>query len=292
MKTAIIDIGSNTVRCGVVHTQRQNGKLSFFCPQGKQLVTARLGKGLTETGLLSPDSMSAAIEGITAFYTHHIGLMPVFAYATSAVRDAANKDVFLQRLHAQCPVAVEVLSGELEGKLAYLGIGGQGSLIDIGGGSAQLVYAKGSVSRPTGCVRAKDICPSLPIEAMKAILYPWLDARWDSFPPVSAPYYGVGGTITSLGAYMAGQTRYDGQALSPICGDSLDSCMHRLYENIACNAPLPLLGQRREVILQGGVILSYLMERLSIPQLTPLDRDGLEGYAAYLFEKGVLCHES
>lgn len=290
MKAAIIDIGSNTVRLGIVESISSQEGTVFVCPKGKQLATARLGEGLVDTGRLQEASMKQAIDAIAGFYTKAQELhLPAYAYATSAVRDAANREDFLSRLHKVCPVPVEVLDGETEGRLAYLGAGGQGTLLDIGGGSAQIVTANGSISQPTGCVRGRDLCPEGTPEKIYAALLPWLEEHWGALPPIAPPFLGVGGTITTLGALQAGQTTFDGKNLATINMESLDALLHTLHHQLQQNAPLPLLGKRREVILQGGCILRFFMEKLAIPALTPIDRDGLEGYAAHLFAQGVLA---
>lgn len=289
MKVAIIDIGSNTVRLGIVERISSSEGNVFVCPEGKQLATARLGEGLVDTGCLQEASMTRAIHAIAGFYAkaQELGL-PVYAYATSAVRDAANREDFLSRLHTVCPVPVEVLDGETEGRLAYLGAGGQGTLLDIGGGSAQIVTAKGSISQPTGCVRGRDLSPQgTPQEIYEALL-PWLENQWRELPTINAPFLGVGGTITTLGALLSGQSTFDGHHLSPITPQALDALLETLYEQLQGNASLPLLGKRREVILQGGCILRFFMHRLSLSSLIPVDRDGLEGYATHLFARGLL----
>ena len=145
-----------------------------------------------------------------------------------------------------------------------------------------------SVSRPTGCVRAKDLCPNGTPEELCASLFPWLQKNWDPFPAVQEPFYGVGGTITTLGAFMAGQTRFDGQALSALTPASLHALLQRLHASLKAGNIPPLLRERRDVILQGGCILAYMMGGLHMERLLPLDRDGLEGYAMYLAEQGRL----
>lgn len=288
-KAAIIDIGSNTVRLGLCQYKQDQDGGYFCCPEGKQLRTVRLGQGLIETGCLQPASMERAIAAVCEFYAMAAGRgFPVYAYATSAVRDAANRHIFMERLAAVCPVTVEVLSGHDEGRLAYLGAGGRGTLLDIGGGSAQIVTDTFSVSRPTGCVRAKDLCPNGTPEELRASLFPWLQKNWEPFPAVQEPFYGVGGTITTLGAFMAGQTRFDGQALSALTPASLRALLQRLHASLKAGNIPPLLGERRDVILQGGCILAYMMGGLHMERLLPLDRDGLEGYAMYLAEQGRL----
>lgn len=288
MRIAIIDIGSNTVRLGIVHRIPSLHGDIFVCPEGKELYTARLGEGLVDTGRLQESSMERAISAISGFYNKASSMgIPVYAYATSAVRDAANRDDFLSRLHAKCPVSVEVLDGETEGRLAYLGAGGCGTLLDIGGGSAQIVTSHGSISCPTGCVRAKDLCSDGTPEEIYNTLLPWLKENWKTMPSVSAPFMGVGGTITTLGALLTGQNAFDGQHLATITPYNLHDLLDTLYVQLKQNAPIPLLGKRREVILQGGCILRFFMDVLSLPTITPVDRDGLEGYAAWLFSQGV-----
>lgn len=288
MRIAIIDIGSNTVRLGIVHRIPSSQRDLFVCPEGKKLFTARLGEGLVGTGRLQESSMERAISAISGFYekTKEMGI-PAYAYATSAVRDALNREYFLTRLYTRCPVPVEILDGTTEGRLAYLGAGGCGTLIDIGGGSAQIVTATGSISRPTGCVRARDLRADGTPEEIYATLLPWLKENWEDVPPVAAPFVGVGGTITTLGALLAGQSTFDGQHLATLMPENLSSLLRTLYIQMKQGTSIPLLGKRQEVILQGGCILRFLMERLSLTTLTPVDRDGLEGYAAYLFSKGI-----
>ena len=53
-------------------------------------------------------------------------------------------------------------------------------------------------------------------------------------------------------------------------------------------AQMPLLVRRHDVILQGGLILSWFMENLHIKAMTPTDRGGMEGFAGWLFEKGIV----
>lgn len=289
MKVAIIDIGSNTVRLGIVESISSQEGTVFVCPKGKELATARLGEGLVGTGRLQESSMNRAISAISDFYkkAHELSI-PAYAYATSAVRDAANRDNFLSRLHAVCPISVEVLDGEMEGRLAYMGAGGYGTLLDIGGGSAQIVTAHGSISRPTGCVRARDICANGTPEKIYRALLPWLKENWGTMATESAPFLGVGGTITTLGALLAKQNTFDGQRLAILTPEALNHLLNTLYIQMQHEISIPLLGKRREVILQGGCILRYFMESFSLSSITPVDRDGLEGYAAYLFSKGLL----
>ena len=170
---AILDIGSNSVRFALL--DRDDGG-AFFVPGGrKEIATTRLGKGLDQTSRLSAGAMEATVAACLRFCDKaEAAEAPAYAYATSAVRDAVNRQELLDALKAACPnMGIYLLSGEEEGRRAYRGaMGGQaGTLIDIGGGSAQVVTPQWSVSFPTGCVRAQDLGPEDTLVRMRDTIY-------------------------------------------------------------------------------------------------------------------------
>ena len=288
---AVLDIGSNSVRFAILD---RGGDGAFFVPGGRKLTcTTRLGKGLDETGRLSAKAMADTVVACRRFCDRAAAEgAPVYAYATSAVRDAKNRQELLDYLAAACPeVKFFLLSGEEEGRLAYRGaIGDQaGTLLDIGGGSAQVVTDRWAVSFPTGCVRARDVCPEDELSRMRDTVYSWLSERVALPEPASGPFRGVGGTITTLGALLLGQKSFDGAGLAQLrlTPELLNALLVRLSAlGDERRAQMPLLVRRHDVILQGGLILSWFMERLAIPFLTPTDRDGMEGFALWLAERG------
>ena len=276
---AILDIGSNSVRFAFL-TRGDDG--AFFVPGGrKDICTTRLGKGLDKTGYLSREAMEATLIACRQFCDRaEAAGSPVFAYATSAVRDAQNRQELLDVLKDVCPdMQVFLLSGEEEGRLAYAGAMGDqaGTLLDIGGGSAQTVTPHWAVSFPTGCVRAQDLCPEDALPRMRDVIYTWLNDRVTLPGPASAPFVGVGGTITTLGALLLQQSRYDGSQLSTLrlTPELLNALLVRLSAlGDERRSQMPLLVRRHDVILQGGLILSWFMEALHIKSLTPTDRHG------------------
>lgn len=290
---AILDIGSNSVRFAFL-TRGDDG--AFFVPGGrKDICTTRLGKGLDKTGYLSREAMEATLIACRRFCDRaEAAGSPVFAYATSAVRDAQNRQELLDVLKDVCPdIQVFLLSGEEEGRLAYAGAMGDqaGTLLDIGGGSAQAVTPHWAVSFPTGCVRAQDLCPEDALPRMRDVIYTWLNDRVTLPGPASAPFVGVGGTITTLGALLLQQSRYDGSQLSTLrlTPELLNALLVRLSAlGDERRSKMPLLVRRHDVILQGGLILSWFMEALHIKSLTPTDRGGMEGFAGWLYEKGIV----
>ncbi len=278
----VLDIGSNSVRLmlGTV----ENGRVRRIL---KTLNMTRLAKGVDATGELQPDRIADTIKAIRAFYEEakEYGV-PIIAYATSAVRDAKNRDEFVSAVKEQVGVNVRVLSGEEEGRLAFSAVtGGEGTVFDIGGGSFQIVTKKQALSFPCGCVRAKERCDAQDPKTLERELFAWMDERTCMPETVPAPVYGVGGTISTIGAMLAKQEQYDPMGLGRIEREELDRLiwtLSRVPEPL--RKQIPLLSRRYDVILQGGTILKYIMERTHTDCVHPSDRDGMEGIAeAYLF---------
>ena len=279
-QAAIIDIGSNSIRyaCGYLE---QGGRAVM---ERKQVATTRLGEGLEAGGLLGKVPMLRTIEAIGEFVgqANERGL-PLYAYATSAVREGANREEFCGRVKALGIDSLQVLSGEEEARLAHLGAtGGEGGVIDIGGGSTQIISSGFAHSGPIGCVRAKDLCDKFKsIDEMRAIIY----ARCREllcFPEdKSVSYTGLGGTISTLAALTLGLEAYDEEKVceARIQPAGLEALVAALFERgSAGRQSHPLLAARAETILPGALILSFVLGRLGVEELTVSDRDGMEGY--------------
>ena len=152
---AVIDIGSNSVR--LMLAAAESGRVRSIA---KRLNTTRLAKGIDATGCLAPDRVRDTVDAIEAFFGAAKQYdVPVIAYATSAVRDAGNRDAFTALVRERTGLVIRVLSGEEEGQLAFSAVtGGEGTVFDIGGGSFQIVTRTCAQSFPCGCVRAKERC--------------------------------------------------------------------------------------------------------------------------------------
>ena len=280
-RIAIIDIGSNSVR--YMEAERtETGVRSF----DKILNTTRLAEGQDEQRRLSPAPVRRTADAILDFakLAAQRGI-PAFAYATSALREASNREALLELVGDAVPL--QILSGSEEGAMAYRGAtGGQGTLIDIGGGSFQIVRRDDAFSAPIGAVRFRDRMAEGTPDALLDVLRPWADGYLHSPKPAEAPVFGVGGTITTLGALMLGMTTYDRAAITRarITPEGLQRLLEDLWRMGEARAAHPLLTRRHNIILQGGTILRYLMERLCIRSISPCDHDGMEGYAVHIFE--------
>jgi exopolyphosphatase/pppGpp-phosphohydrolase len=300
MKLLIFDIGSNSVRTTRLITD------ALGQPQlsAKRVFTTRLAEGLVESGSLSEPRMLQSLLVIRSMHTEHTaqGFLS-FAYATSAVRDAANGPAFLSAVEEIIGSGhARILAGFEEATFAQQGADPEGNrtIIDIGGGSTQIVRTASRESWPIGCVRAKDLAPFEELNMITEALYPILsglfgtvesDARPDK-PALSSEkqkqseeLLGVGGTITTLALLCEGQDSF-----SPWQGEKrIELLALRAVLNTlsgmgdAERARIPLLKDRHDVILHGGIILQYLMERLHCTRIGATLSDGLDGYAMHLF---------
>lgn len=263
----------------------QNG--SLIC-SNKLRQTTRLATGLDTTGVLNEAVMHQSYNVIKQFcYLAQSQGLKAYAYATSAVRDAANKNAFLAML-GSLNLTVNVLSGEQEGRFAHLAAcKGCGSLIDIGGGSSQLVTVDRSTSFPMGCVRAKELAKSDDYYTARQRLFARLDSIYSIDYSMEAPTVGVGGTITTLGALIQGKSDY-----SEVCFEGFSFNAHQLRQLLIDLSAMgeqrqshPMLKKRHDVIISGGLIALYLMERFNISSIHPSDTDGMEGFARYILQR-------
>lgn len=300
MKLLVFDIGSNSVRTARLTTD------ALGQPQlgAKRVYTTRLAEGIAETGMLSQARMLQSLLVIRSVHTELSaqGFLS-FAYATSAVRDAKNGPEFLASIEEIIGSGhARILTGAEEATFAQQGADPEGThtIIDIGGGSTQIVRANSRESWPIGCVRAKDLAPyeelSMITDALNPILSGLFGIAADDMRPdlpirsgeqqkPSVELLGVGGTITTLALLCEGQTDFTpwqgGKRIELFALRAVLNALNSMGD--AERARVPLLKDRHDVILHGGVILQYLMERLHSMRINATLSDGLDGYAMHLF---------
>lgn len=162
-KRAIIDIGSNTVRL-VIYNGPPRAPVVLL----NEKVTARLGKDVGRTGLLSDKARETALAALARFITllRLRGIDNVQTVATAAVRDARNGAEFLKEV-AALGLSPRLLSGEEEARASAMGVvaafpGARGVVGDLGGGSLELVAingesCEGGITLPFGTLRLPDL---------------------------------------------------------------------------------------------------------------------------------------
>lgn len=233
MRLAAIDVGSNSVHMLVADVTR-GGHIEVV-DRVKEVV--RLGRRVFVTGRLTAESMDLAARALKHFEqvakAQHVERLRVVA--TSAVREASNRSAFLKRIRRETGLAVEVISGQEEARLIFsaaryaLGLdGGPHLLLDVGGGSVELVLVREGRplwlrSFPLGAARLteKFLTSDPPGEAQVAALSAHLkrelgevldDARRQGVTRT----IGTSGTVNSLVA-MVRAARGEGARPSALC---------------------------------------------------------------------------
>ncbi len=149
MKVASIDIGTNTLLLLIVDVK--DGKI---IPLHNSQFIARLGKNVDSSGLIQKEAFDRVLNALIEFkkISEKFGVERIFAIGTSALRDAKNRDEFLNFIKEKTGIEIKVISGEEEAKLTYLGaVSGLDkkflktkiTVIDIGGGSTEVILGSG-----------------------------------------------------------------------------------------------------------------------------------------------------
>lgn len=275
---AAIDIGSNSVRSIVVEGQKTILK---------RLVTTRLGDGLAWSGNLSVEAIIRTVEGVEKLLVECLRLSPrkIYAFATEAVRSAANGDRFLRILSDRTGIDAEVVGGDEEGELALLGAlpDGDGGIIDIGGASAEISVAKRtsivySRSIPLGAVRLKDICGE-----DEARLDAEIDEKLNLYGKVpTARFYAVGGTATSVCSVCLGLKEYDENKTNGAVLDlsDVEEAYGKLKSlSVEDRAKVFAIDKKRaEIIVCGNYLLAKIMRRIGAKEIVVSEDDNLLGY--------------
>jgi len=163
-RVAAIDIGTNSTRLLVADLDG-NGRDAKLVPVDRRTQITRLGQGVHDARALHPDAIERTVNVLRGYRTviDDLGVEAVRATATSASRDATNRDAFFEPATAVIGVQPELLSGDEEARLEYLGatasLGAPEPylLVDVGGGSTEFIAGRAEPEALTsidiGCVR-------------------------------------------------------------------------------------------------------------------------------------------
>ncbi|EUA11530.1 ppx/GppA phosphatase family protein [Mycobacterium kansasii 732] len=306
-RIAAIDCGTNSIRLLIAEA---TGARLHDVHRETRIV--RLGQGVDATGELAPDAIArtrAALTDYAALLRLH-GVERVRMVATSATRDAANRDAFFamtaEVLGAVIPGSIaEVISGAEEAELSFRGAVGEldsaGSpfvVVDLGGGSTEMVLGKAgdavvaSYSADIGCVRLTERClhsdppTAREVAAARKVVRERLAVALQVVPVESArTWVGLAGTMTTLSALAHRLTAYDAAAihLSRVPGDELLIVCDRLVKMTRKErAALPPMHEGRVDVIAGGAIVveelaRELRDRAGIDELTVSEHDILDG---------------
>ena len=300
MRVAAIDCGTNSVRL-LVAERADGGGLADL---DRRLILTRLGQGVDATGQFHPDALARTLAAFAEYaeVIGDLGAERVRLVATSAARDASNRDEFVAGARARLGVDPEIISGDEEAVLSFRGaltalpdVPAPALVMDIGGGSTELVVGAGGAS-PTidhglslevGSVRVRErFLTSDPptrgqLEAASAHIDTLLDGAGIDFAAV-ATWIGVGGTATSLAALNQRLPEYDRTKVHASSMTRAD--LHNLAGSLLASTvqqvrALPSMHPKRaDVICAGALVADRVGARMPV-DLTISESDILDGIA-------------
>jgi exopolyphosphatase / guanosine-5'-triphosphate,3'-diphosphate pyrophosphatase len=298
-RCAAIDIGSQTIRLLIADCDNQ-----VIFPLKRDRTIIQLGAGMHADFLL-PEKIERAAACIAQFCAHarEHGALDIYAVATACVRQAVNRQDFLNRVNQISGIMPVVLTGEKEAQLACAGVQsvipgltGESVIIDIGGGSTELCFLKQgklqkSISLSLGVIDAAErfLRTDPPSAADIAGLRSWTGAILTTGIGTPAPQTGsdvpaliaTAGTATTLAAMDIGLHDYQPERITThrLSVTAMENMLHTML-GLACEqrAMLPGLEPgRARVIIPGTVILLSLMQHFRAGTCTVSDAGLLEG---------------
>ena len=295
-RVAAIDCGTNSIRL-LITDLSGNAQADVL----RDMRVVRLGEGVDRTRRLDPKAIDRTVAATVEYadLIKQFGATRVRFCATSAARDAANGEVFADRIEQVLGIRPEVLAGEEEAAASFLGatraLGpGRTVVTDIGGGSTEVVVGDGAaiesaVSLDVGSVRLTERFftsdPPAVTEITDCMTY--LDqmlAPHTQINPVPR-FVGVAGTVTTVAAHVLELPSYDSAAIHgarlPL-DDVRVACLSLVQMSVADRRALPFMHPgRADVIGAGALILDRLIELLPLQtsELVVSESDILDGIA-------------
>jgi exopolyphosphatase/guanosine-5'-triphosphate,3'-diphosphate pyrophosphatase len=302
-RVAVIDIGTNSARLLVADVR--GGRVS---PVERRSTVTRLGRGVDLSGRLSAEAIEDACEAIGEYVAaiREMGIERVDAIATSAVRDAENGSAFIAELRERFALSARVLDGEEEARLTYLGASSEHTptvptlVIDIGGGSTELIVGKGEeiafhTSLQAGVVRHterhinSDPPTAIELESLAADIRGLIASALGAGVSAEAGI-AVAGTPTSLAAIEMELVPYD-----PARVHDHVLALPAIQRMLSQLASVPLAERiqipgmhtdRAPTIVAGVVILVETMRAFGLEQITVSEHDILYGSAITAASRG------
>jgi exopolyphosphatase/guanosine-5'-triphosphate,3'-diphosphate pyrophosphatase len=297
-RVAAIDCGTNSIRLLVADVA--DGALTDLA---REMRVVRLGQDVDRTGRLAPEAIERTVDALRDYTgtLRELGAGSVRMVATSATRDAANRQEFVDAVVDVLGVEPDVVSGDEEAALSFAGATGglpaeQGPflVVDIGGGSTEFVLGTtaptAALSVDVGCVRLTErhLRDDPPTAAQVAAAEDDLDlvlAQVESGVPVDTArtLVGVAGSVTTVAAIALGLDRYDPTRIhhSRISREVVRATTDRLLAMTRTErAALPVMHPGRvDVIGAGALVLATAMDRWQLDEVLVSEHDILDGIA-------------
>ncbi|MFD9460457.1 exopolyphosphatase [Streptomyces sp. NPDC060027] len=308
-RVAAVDCGTNSIRLLVADADPRTGGLVEL---DRRMTIVRLGQGVDRTGRLAPEALErtfAACREYAAVVKEHGAERRLRFVATSASRDAENRDEFVRGVLDILGVEPEVITGDQEAEFSFTGatkeLTGRDDLakpylvVDIGGGSTEFVVGADRVdaarSVDIGCVRmterhlvhdgaVTDPPTAEQIAAMRADIEAALDLAGETVPLREArTLVGLAGSVTTIAAIALDLDAYDSARIhhSRVSVDRVREITAWLLRSThAERAAVPSMHPGRvDVIAAGALVLLSIMERTGAREVVVSEHDILDGIA-------------
>ncbi|MBO0886298.1 MAG: exopolyphosphatase [Acidimicrobiales bacterium] len=270
----------------------------------------RLGQGIDRSGRLGAEGVRRTVMVLEEYRAvmEDLGVSAGRAVATSAVRDAANASQFLDAAEQASGLRPELLSGDEEGRLAFAGAtaeldpaGGPYLVLDLGGGSTELIFPRPAEEGPglvvhsldMGCVRMTerflhhDPPSAHELDEARDAVRRLLETRVGaSARPRAATLVGLAGTVSTLAAMDQGLEHYDRGRIHHyvLTLDAVRGLLSQMavLDRASRGRCRGLEAGRADVIVGGALVLTTVMEQLGFDACLVSESDILDGVVASL----------
>jgi exopolyphosphatase / guanosine-5'-triphosphate,3'-diphosphate pyrophosphatase len=303
-RVAAVDCGTNSIRLLIAEAEADGGLVEL----DRRTEIVRLGQGVDATGEFHPDALERTFAATDAYAAlirdAGVPSSRIRFVATSASRDARNREVFFAGIRDRLGVTPEVITGDTEAQLSFAGALSRVQppaepvlVMDIGGGSTELIVGSGAgvvqsaVSLDIGSVRLTErflrTNPPAPEAVAEAAAYVdgLLDGTDVDFPAIGT-WIGVAGTATTLAGVHLQLERYDRERVHGAVIPVTD--LHALFDRLASSTvaeirALPSMHPgRADVVTAGTLIAVRIADRLHVSGLLVSESDILDGTALEL----------
>ncbi|BDH03400.1 Ppx/GppA phosphatase family protein [Streptomyces seoulensis] len=307
-RVAAVDCGTNSIRLLVADADPATGELTDL---DRRMTIVRLGQGVDRTGRLAPEALERTFAACREYaeVIRELGVSRVRFVATSASRDAENRDEFVRGVVDILGVEPEVITGDQEAEFSFTGATGELSgsdhlekpylVVDIGGGSTEFVvgddHARAARSVDIGCVRlterhlvrdgkVTDPPAHEQVAAMRADIDAAIDLAAEVVPLHEArTLVGLAGSVTTVSAIALELPEYDSARIhhSRISRGRVRQITEWLLSSShAERAEIPSMHPGRvDVIGAGALVLLAIMERTGAEEVVVSEHDILDGIA-------------
>ncbi|MER5966976.1 Ppx/GppA phosphatase family protein [Streptomyces sp. NPDC002057] len=298
-RVAGIDCGTNSIRLLVADVHPETGELVEL---DRRMTIVRLGQGVDRTGRLAPEALERTFAACREYagVIEELGAERLRFVATSASRDAENRDDFVNGVVEILGVEPEVITGDQEAAFSFTGATGELHgpetylVVDIGGGSTEFVtgnqHVEAARSVDIGCVRLterhvrNDPPTAEEADAIRADVRAALDLAAETVPiDTAGTLVGLAGSVTTVAAIALGLPEYDSEKIhhARISAAQVAEVTDRLLASThAERAAIPVIHPGRvDVIIAGAIVLREIVERVGAHEVVVSEHDILDGIA-------------